>query len=573
MLWGCPAASISSPEAGVADARAAIDGATAPDAAPAADATPLPDAGPEADAEPEADAAPGPDLPALDAGSGASTCDMVARVDGVITGSMGSPRVFLPTSTSAQTLAPIVEASEHVTLGATRAQGHTLAWHAQVSSLTRLGSVGYRHFLVDPTDGAVYAGMEQQLQDTTGIRFYNADGTLFREYTPAGAPGSELIGRSRQSNLFVVKYDARGQIQWISRFGPNSSGDRAGSIASLGFVGDNVRVMGSVEDASRIAFAAGTPSAFERAAPSASVFWGELSKADGSYVTGSARFVDATSRTSRPTHSVQAHHAHSSAGETAMQLRLSKASQPLQETFTLGALGARPVTVTATRSIVAFVTVGADGEPTLKGTLSIPQLFGDGADPRAVALGPAGQLVAGGQFPGSQAPAYFRGVSGQARLDPGSGHSYLVAFAADGALSWVKEIPGERNAISRIVVTAEAVFVLGTHAAGDQLDGLTVPATGYTLTRHDLTTGDAEWLRVFTSADGMSIGAAYELWPVGGELVVPSAFTGLRVVGEGVDRVFRPAASSGVLGAIYVSSAGDVLRCEAVATAAALRHF
>lgn len=573
----CASAGVSDP-----DGSAPPDGQLNPDAGNRVDTGALgPDAGAEFDAGAEADSGvPGPDAGAAsdaaetpDAASGIMTCDRAAEVDGLITGSMNQARVFLPTSAAPQSLSPIVETGAFVSLGVTRVRGATVAWHAQASSLTMFGDLSYDHALIDPQDGSVYAAMSTQLQDSTSRKFYHADGTLFREYTPGGAPGSDLVGASRQSNFFLVKYNAAGVIQWISRFGPNSNGTVAGTIASIGLVADRVRVVADVEGATTIAFAAGTPSELQRAVPSARVFWGEFLKSDGSYAASSARFIDAGNRTSRPTSTLQGHFAHSASGETVIQAQLRKESQPATETFTVGALGAAPLTVTATRSVVAFVKVAATGEPLFAGTLTIPRLFGAGGDPRSVAIGPTGQLVAGGQFSASESTAYFRGTTGLIRMETRASQSYLVSFDPAGALLWAVQIPGQRNAISRIMVTADAIYVLGTHEEGEQIGTLTVPASGYAVTRHSLSTGEAEWVRVFAPAEAGALASTYEIWQRGTELVLPSVFNGIRVVGGTVDQRWRPPAGA-ALGALYLSPAGDLLRCEIIATnAGGFRHF
>ncbi len=569
----CASSTVSDP-----DGSAPPDGQTSADAGnrvdtgvPEPDAGAVGDAGAVADAGVEADAGAGADSgTAPDAASGIMTCDRAADVDGLITGSMNLARVFLPTSATPQTLSPIVETGAFVSLGVTRVRGATVDWHAQASSLTMFGDLSYEHVIIDPQDGSVYAAMSTQLQDSTSRRFYHADGTLFREYTPGGAPGSDLVGSSRQSNFFLVKYSSAGVIQWISRFGPNSNGTVAGSISMIGLVGDHVRVVADVEGGTTIAFAAGAPSQFSRTVPTATVFWGEFQKADGNYAADSAHFITATNRTSQVTTTPQGHFAHSASGETAIQARLRKETQPLNETFTIGTA---TVTVTATRSTVAFVKVAAWGDATVQGTLTIPRLFGAGGDPRSVALGPTGQLVAGGQFSNSESTAYFRGTTGLIRMETLASHSYLVSFDPAGALLWAVQIPGQRNAISRILVTADAIYVLGTHEEGEQIGTITVPASGYAVTRHSLSTGEAEWVRVFAPAEVGALAATYEIWQRGAELVFPSVFNGIRVVGGTVDQRWQPPAGT-ALGALYLSPAGDLLRCEIIATnAAGLRHF
>jgi len=562
----CPSSSVVDTDGGPTPSRDGAAGgrdaiANAPDAVPGA---------PDAEVDPELDAA----AARPDANGMVEVCDDVADVNGVISGTINAPRVVLPSSGAPQTKDPIAEASQAARFAITRINGTTLGWHAQVSSITATGDrQEYKHFLVDPVDGAVYAGMQTQISDATAIRFYNADGTLYRELTPNGAPGSNFVGASRQSNFFLVKFSATGAIQWLTRFGPNSNGTRAGELVTIGLVGNNIRVVADVEGSTTIAFAPGTPSEFQQGVPSSTAFWGEIARADGSYVSGSARFIQATDRDSRPIFGGQGHAAHQMNGETAIQARMEKESQPVMETFTIGAGGASPITVTATRSTTAFVKIGANGEPIFAGTLTIPALFGFGGDPRAVALGPNGELVAGGQFPGSESAAFFRGTNGVTRLQTRDQHSYLVAFGTDGALLWVQQIQGMRNAIGRMRVTADAVYVMGSHSEGDRIGALTVPGSGYTLTRHSLATGEAEWVRVFSTLARGSVADAYEVWQDGTDLLVPSIFTGMRVVGGNVDRTFTPFAPVG-LHVLRFSPTGDLLGCASLATnARAFQHF
>lgn len=571
----CSSSSVTEMDASAPVDGAAIDTGVAADTGadtglPPSDAGAEVDSGVEVDAGPGADSGLGADAGASDSGVGLMTCDQAADVDGLLSGSMALPRVFLPSSANPQTLNPIVETGDYVSLGVTRVRGSTIDWHAQASSLTRFGDLSYEHVVIDPQDGSIYAAMSTQLQNTTSRKFYHADGTLFREYTPGGAPGSDLVGASRQSNFFLVKYDAAGVIQWISRFGPDSGGTIAGNIASIGLVGDRVRVVADVEGGTTLVFAAGTASQFSRTFPNATAFWGEFQKSDGNYAAGTARFITATNRTSRATTTPQGHFAHNASGETAIQARLRKESQPLNETFTIGTA---TVTVTATRATVAFLKVGSGGDAIVQGTLTIPRLFGDGGDPRSVALGPTGQLVAGGQFSATESTAYFRGRTGLIQMETRTRESYLVSFDPAGALLWAHQIQGDRNAISRILVNAEAIYVLGTHAAGEQIGTLTVPASGYTVTRHALSTGEPEWIVAFAPLPGGSLTSTYEMWDRGGELIFPSFFAGMRVVGAGSDLSWSSPVG-GALGAIYLGPDGAFRRCELIATnAGGLWHF
>lgn len=536
------------------------DATAGSDAAPNADAVANPDADEEEEdaGEGEDDATVNPDA------SPAAECSDPAEIDGVIFGPIYPqlPHTVLATRGVPAIVSPIAEASDYVALSHARITPAGLAWSAQISSLTQFDSLQYEHFLIDPSDGALFVAVEMQVSDTAGLRFYNADGTLFREYTPGGPAESELIGRSRQSNFFLVKYNGAGDILWVTRFGPNSNGERAGQIMTIGFVGDNVRVVGTVEGGTTIAFNPGTPASYEHTMPAGSGFWADVSRSTGEYVANTARFIAATDRDSAAVLGGSAKHAHNASG-TAILARLTKESQPAMETFTIGSEGAMPITVTATRSTLAAVKIGADGAPQWAGTVAAPALFGDGPDPRAVGIGPNGEVVAGAQFSGSESRAIFRGTSGVQTIDYVGDNSFIVAFDSDGALRWVTILASiGRNAVSRLFVSEDAVYVVGSMGVNDQIGSLRVPANGYTFARLSLATGAAEWVRVFTPS-GVTQADAYSAWFDGPELVVPSAFTGVTIAGADGSPTFTNVEP--LLGALYFEEDGDFLRCEAVA--------
>lgn len=173
----------------------------------------------------------------------------------------------------------------------------------------------------------------------------------------------------------MIKHYTMGMID-----GRRGSNRTAPAIARAEYV-DRIHrrppaVIGS-EDSSDIVFALAGPNIYSRRIGAASAFWGEFDKTTGDYVPGSARFIDATERDSISVLEGSAIYAHAG-GQPAIQAQLRKESQPVDETFTIGADGPNALTVIATRSTVAFIKLDENGDPIFAGNLGTPRLFGDG---------------------------------------------------------------------------------------------------------------------------------------------------------------------------------------------------
>jgi hypothetical protein len=522
------------------------------------------DAGPNADAETNADAAP--------TDGGRETCREPYTLDGVFTSGIGQINSWsvLPAATTPTTITGIVETGDYVAGALVRLAPDGFVFSSQVSHLTRFDSINFEHFVVDPSDGATYAVVEQQVQgDGLALRVYNADGTLAREFTRDGPSGQDLIGASRQSNFFLIKYNQAGVVQWASRFGPNRNTDRAGQVLSVGLTPTGVRVVAEMEGGTQLAFAPGSGTQLTYEAPAGTVFWGEIDKADGGYVSGSFRRIDSSPNNLGAVSQAIGDAAHSAIGETAIAGVFGRPSG--SGTFTFGAPSGQAVTTTATVSTTYFAKLDGSGNPAFLATARILDLFAS-PSPRAVGLSASGVLVAGGQFPASERIAEFGGTNGPTQRAYASEESWLVAYSGSGERQWLRRIEGQsRNGISKILVTDEAAYVLGTHAAGTVLgrgdpNQRTLNVGGYVLSKYNLTTGAFEWAWVLTSEAGTGGIGGFEVWSTSAGIVVPIGFTTVRLVGPGgEDRIFDSLTNPGMTGAAIFSPGGQLLGCQAIA--------
>ena len=552
------------PDAGGVDGGAVADAGQAPrDAGADEDAGRVGDTGDaEVDAGVEDAGLAGPD-------AAVQRCNAPFTLDGVVHDRLSGPRTLLPVSASPVVIPARAEASPALVAGLSRlvAPG-AFAWHADVSLLATTGDMDHDRIVRDPADGAVYVVFEQQVQgDGMAFRVYHADGALAAELVRDGEPGRDLVGRSRQSNFIAVKYDASGQVQWVSRFGPNRSGtDRAGLLQGVGLTPTGLRVVAQVEGSTQLVFGPGSPSELTYSAPGAVAFWAELSKADGSYLSGSFQRIEATTGGAANLNAI-GESAHDPGGETAFAGVLSQSSGT--PTFTLGQ-GPSPISVTSTVSRAVFGKLDVTGRPAFATTAVHLGLRGGSPDPRAVGLSPLGHVVAGGQLSGSGSVARFYSAASQVDLPYQPQNSFLVAHTPAGEVAWVKRIASTgRNAVSRILVTDDAAYLLGSYGAADVLepDGpnpTPIGVNAYALSKYALSTGELQWVRAFTSVNGQSATGPYEVWTSGGRLVLPLPFQRLRMVGGGVDLTFE-ALEPSMLAALLLEPTGALVECQAVA--------
>lgn len=504
--------------------------------------------------------------------AGEETCNGAFTLDGVVTGAMRTDRTLLPGSATPIVVAPIVEAETAVTGALSQLTSTRLEWHAQVSHFTQFDMIHYEHVLRDPADGAIYALVAQQVQrDATALRVYHAKGDIAVDLVRDGTPGYDLVGAGRQSNFILIKYNASGTVQWVSRFGPNRPNtDRAGTTNTIGLTPTGVRVIASVEGATDIVFAPGAESENVYAAPGPVAFWGEIAKADGGYVAGSFRYVAASAGASGALTAL-AYHGHA-AGASVMAGSLFRPNG--SATFTIGEGGAGATTVTSTTSLAFAAKLDATGAPAFVATAVIDDQA-SGPSMRGVGISPTGDVVAGGQFGARAGTMRFTSGGATTSLAFQPDNSFLVALSPTGAVRWVKRLAGgDRNAVSRILVTADAAYVLGTYRMGEVL-GVGEPnetvlgVNAYVLAKYAVADGALQWARAFTSANGMQSSAAYDVWLDGtGGLVVPAViFPELRVVGGGIDRILRPIEPA-MLGGVRFDVDGSIVDCEAIALGA-----
>lgn len=154
-----------------------------------------------------------------------------------------APVTFLPGGDDAVVVPALEQEADRLHLYVARMTAAGLAWSAQVVAESPTLLVNVIQARYAPAEDAVYVGFEASRGDRT-IRFYDANGELFREFSPGGTAGSDLAGLD-QTNLFIARYDATGAITWVHRFGPNDAdGRRDASIENIQLVGDVLRVTG-----------------------------------------------------------------------------------------------------------------------------------------------------------------------------------------------------------------------------------------------------------------------------------------------------------------------------------------
>lgn len=508
-------------------------------------------------------------------GGGRRLCGDPYTLDGLFHATLnnGVRWTLLPRSATPTEVTGVTEADTYVAGGIALVRAFEgFRWRAQISHLTRFDMLNYEHFIYDPSDGAFYAVIEQQMhQDGTALRFYSYDDTLAVELLRGGTPGQDLIGQSRQSNFVLIKYTTYGQVAWVSRFGPNLNTDRAGAVVGLGLTPTGVRVVAQVEDNTQVVFAPGTGTELTYDAPAAVSFWAELSKEDGSYVNGTFRRFDTTPSDVGTALLGFGDNAHSATGETAFAGFLPR--NAAGATFTLGAPSSSAVTLSSTIARAVFGKIGVTGQVAFAHTAWIPDLLNGAPQARAVGIGPDGTVVVGGQFPSSGAMAAFSGASGGRSVRYASNQSFAAAYSPTGDLLWVRLLGGsDRNAVSRILVTSDGAYVLGSYAAGNVLgqgdpNETTLAVNAYVLAKYDLTTGALAWAQAFTSENGMSSTGVYQIWAVDGRIVAPASFNTLRVVGPNFDQVFDAVpGGSGMTGILVFGADGRFAECQALAT-------
>lgn len=541
-----------------------------PDAAPNADATVRPDAtsgdATGSDAIAVEDSGPSDSGGDRDAGvdpdASQNACNTPAQIETVFGDRFATPVTFELGSPMPVTVTPRAEAGEFTASFAGKtsaADGYE--WHAQVTHFTMFDSLRVEAAVEDPADGSTYVAYELQVSTSTRTVFYNADGSIAGDFTAGGDPGEDITGRSRQSNFFLVKYSSVGRVLWISRFGPNDpGGDRAGHVSGIGLVPGGVRVIGAVEGSARLIFAPRpNMNNFEYAAPRATGFWAEFSRADGTYVMGSARFIESNAQEFSSGISYHGKNSTNAAFESSIAGTLFRRTGMAADVV-IGAQGTNPITVTTTQAITFFAKVGASGAPEWVGR-GISSL---GFEIRAHALAESGELIAGGQFSARAGTAFFRGETAEVSLAYGEQESFLVSFSG-GEPRWAKRIISRgRNTISEINVTQDAVYLMGAGSATDTTFGpgeaneTRYPGAtgGYFLAKFSLASGDFQWVRSFEGGD------AYISFDSGNELIVPARFMDLTIAGGAGDLSLE---ADNTLSILRFGANGDFLGCSVFA--------
>ncbi len=466
----------------------------------------------------------------------------------------------------------IEETGDFVAGAVSRVSATGVAWHAQISHLTMFDAINYEHLVEDPTSGALYVAIRQQMhRDGTAIRIYDADDVLARELVRDGTPGDDILGAARQANFVVVKYDADGAVEWVSRSGPNlATTDHAGQFVAMGLTPSGLRIAGQVQGATQIVIGSGAASPFTFDAQDAIAYWAELDAATGAYVPGSFRYIDAIGD-GQGSFAGVALQAHSPAGETALAGVIVRSSGA--PSFAFGRGGAGELTVGPIDFSRGHVMkLDASGAPVFAVTIEGASMFAP-PTPDVVAISSIGEVVIGGDLPAVDGETLFHGSAGpDVTLSAAGRNTFLAAYTATGEVRWAKRVvTTNTNGLYRVVVTDDAIYAMHALQQGDVLGPdepgeVTVSVNGPALVKYALDTGDLQWVRSVGGRDGAGV-AVRDAWRDGDRAVLgftSGMMSGLRVLGPGVDEQYT-IASQAFLGALVFQTDGAVVECQAVA--------
>lgn len=232
-----------------------------------------------------------------DAGGGGPVICAPGRVDGLAWGWVPTGGVTFEPGGAGETTLALVEPTmtlERAYVARLTSQ-NGVAWAAQATSnaATSIDIIATlaRH---DPATGEVYAIYRTQSLGTE-VRFYSAGNSEAAAFTAGGAPGEDLVGQPGQTNLFVVRYTASGQVEWVKRFGPNDpqTGNRNAVVVGLEIRATSLRVVVDVDrnpitsqDPGDVVIDPGAPGQVVRTNPLGHAMIFELDRATGAIATG-----------------------------------------------------------------------------------------------------------------------------------------------------------------------------------------------------------------------------------------------------------------------------------------------
>lgn len=540
-----------------------------------------PDADAAEDVAPDADAVVADlptDTPETDTtGPTVLTCEPTTRdavlfgthpltlVDGKFTWP-SAPVTFFPGGPNAVVVPALEQENDRLHLFVARTTSAGLDWSAQVVAESPTQLINVMQARYSAAEDAVYVGFAAGRGDRT-IRFYNADGTLFREFTPGGAVGSDLAGIDSQSNLFVARYNAGGAMAWVHRFGPNDpDGHRGASIENIQLVGDVLRVTGGISgpvvfpiDPGEVVFGAGQPDGLTLTTKDGFGYAVDFDRATGEYQADSLLTVDVKEQYAASLRGSQGYT--NAAGERVI------AGSHFGPDF--GAVGYGATTLTATQPSAwvfkhtppqsgwgRFITrVGSNTRHEPRGLA----LTEDGSVLLALYWNSSLTGLVDWQFDTDASPLTLQ-------LEPDD--AVLVRYSPAGAIDWTYRI--DLNKLDNIpagLVLDEAtdtLFFTGNvsgKATFSRVDAspIVVNAGAY-LAAFRLSTGTLLWVAPITGASsGVALGVPRVTATA---IYLPARFSGLSVVGVGSQALQMPAATT-AFGELVYDRDGEFVGCGA----------
>ncbi len=492
------------------------------------DASDLGDSGSEAG---EADSGPSEDAGledsgtedagGTDSGSGPDRCAS-GLVDATVWGRAFGPTVtFAPGGASEVSSAVLDpgEAGERSYVARLSTSGVT--WLASAFAADAGAMPGFRVVVHDPAEDAVYAVYTAQ-GGPTEVRLYSASGTLSETFSQGGAANRALVGERGNFNHILVKYDQDGSVLWASRFGPNDpTGNRGSNVESIALSAAQVRVTLNISDGNPLApgsvvFGPGDANESSTLHPDFElVVTATFDRNTGSYVTGSARFIEGDEYDVESF--VAGNGTSNQAGEFVIAGR--QRGNSVDRDIRLG----NGSSITRAWPAGIVVTYAPTGSVRWVRTLLKANTF-QAPRPKAVALGADGSVVAGfdAQGPLDQ-PLEVQSSGGvSTEVNAERPDTLVVRWDSSGTVAWTYRIKQSTETQSLEILLDEpagVAYILGQATVETTFEvGTPTPISfedvgGWYLLKLDLVTGALEWVEQLFNDRIPVLGAPQRLGP------------------------------------------------------------
>lgn len=493
-------------------------------------------------------------------------------VDALVFGRMGDSVTFAPGAGDSDTRNPVEPGAgiDRAYIARTTEQGG-VQWIAQAVSQTTLNTIQVSQAVYDPVEGAAYVAYHMR-RPTVSVRFYNADGTLFREYAPEGNPEPALAGVQAQFNLFLARYDSAGMIQWLKRFGPNDpDASRGAQVYELQLLASSVRVSANASQIppgllgdGRLSFGMGEASSATLTHRGEMGVLGDFDRATGAYVDGTAfgMYADAVD-VQTPFNGFATTNA---AGDRVLAGKVKLAGVSSDTARFAGQA------VTITEGTAVFHKTGSSGTWLRKITRADNN---QAPDIHATRLLTDGSLVLAVSAYGPNSEITFQVDSGSGVQDLTlNGYDVLLLrYSPAGDVEWTRRIGRTTAPIytDLIVDEAEGALYVVSPVSGavafepNTSSEFALPSsTGAHVARFDLSSGVFAWVQPIYAAD--SLGSPIETTVADGALAVPISFKEATVT-LAPDEI-QTASGAVAFGLIYYTKSGLLQRCVEVVDSA-----